>query len=132
MNRLPASTEFGPGPAEYLFGSFRLTRQGQTLYRDERIVKLGGRARHILSILVERAGEIIDKREILDLVWPDTTVLEANLTVHIAALRQALGDSRDGGGFIINVPGRGYRFVAGVIPIAGAAPIRDLDGPAPG
>ena len=95
-------------------------------------MKLGGRARHILSILVERAGDIVDKREILDSVWPGTTVLEANLTVHIAALRQALGDSRDGAGFIINVPGRGYKFVADIVPIAAATPGREAEGPTAG
>ena len=48
------------------------------------------------------------------LVWPNTFVEPANLTVHIAALRRSLGDGRDGNRFLINIPGRGYRFVAPV------------------
>lgn len=47
-------------------------------------------------------------------VWPNTFVEPANLTVHIAALRRALGDGRGGNRFLINIPGRGYRFVAPV------------------
>lgn len=131
MNRRLAFSDID-APAEYLFGPFRLICLGQTLYRDGRPVKLGSRARHILSILVERAGEVVDKREILDLVWPDTTVIEANLTVHIAALRQALGDGRDGAGAIMNVPGRGYSFIAEVVPVANGSLAREADDPASG
>jgi DNA-binding winged helix-turn-helix (wHTH) protein len=47
-------------------------------------------------------------------VWPNTFVEPTNLTVHIAALRRALGNGRDGNRFLINIPGRGYRFVAPV------------------
>lgn len=45
-------------------------------------------------------------------VWPDTFVEEGNLRVHLAVLRKALGDGRDGARYIVNVPGRGYQFVA--------------------
>lgn len=131
MNRFLSSPAIA-APAEYLFGPFRLICLGQTLYRNGHRVKLGSRARHILSILVERAGEIVDKREILDLVWPDTTVIEANLTVHIAALRQALGDGRDGAGVITTIAGRGYSFIADVVPVANGSSAREADDPAPG
>jgi DNA-binding winged helix-turn-helix (wHTH) protein len=48
----------------------------------------------------------------MDRVWPNIFVEPANLTVHISALRRTLRDGRDGNRFIINVPGRGYAFVA--------------------
>ncbi|MHB8284992.1 MAG: winged helix-turn-helix domain-containing protein, partial [Caulobacteraceae bacterium] len=75
-------------------------------------VRLGSRARQILTILVARAGEVVPRNEIVASVWPHTTVVDNNLTVNIAALRQALGDGQDGAQYIVNVPGRGYRFVA--------------------
>ncbi|WP_456815210.1 winged helix-turn-helix domain-containing protein [Bradyrhizobium sp. USDA 4529] len=63
---------------------------------------------------MERAGELVGKSELVDLVWPDTVVVEANLTVHVAALRRALGEGHGRSRYIVNVPGRGYRFVAPV------------------
>jgi DNA-binding winged helix-turn-helix (wHTH) protein len=51
---------------------------------------------------------------LMALVWPNTHVAPCNLSVHIAALRRILGDGRDGKRFVINIPGRGYRFVADV------------------
>ena len=68
----------------------------------------------ILIALIQRSGELVSKRELISLVWPDTAVVDANLTVHIAALRRALGDGQGDSRYIVNIPGRGYRFVAGV------------------
>src|SRR5262249_45198899 len=68
----------------------------------------------ILIVLLERPGELISKQELMARVWPDVFVGPANLTVHISALRRALRDGRDGNRFIINIPGRGYKFVASV------------------
>ena len=51
----------------------------------------------------------------MDRVWPNVFVEPANLTVHISALRRTLRDGRDGNRFIINIPGRGYKFVASVV-----------------
>ena len=66
---------------------------------------------HILIVLLERPGELITKQELMARVWPDLVVQPANLSVHIAALRRALRDGRDGNRFIINIHGRGYCFV---------------------
>ncbi|WFU45686.1 winged helix-turn-helix domain-containing protein (plasmid) [Bradyrhizobium sp. CB82] len=68
----------------------------------------------ILIALLDRPGELITKRELMRTVWPDISVVEANLTVHVAALRRALGDGQAGSRYILNVSGRGYRFVAPV------------------
>jgi DNA-binding winged helix-turn-helix (wHTH) protein len=54
------------------------------------------------------------KQELMARVWPKLFVEPANLTVHISALRRTLRDGREGNRFIINIPGRGYRFVASI------------------
>jgi predicted ATPase/DNA-binding winged helix-turn-helix (wHTH) protein len=113
---LPARLET-PDTADIEFGPFLLTGHGGSLYRHGEPVRLGSRARHILLVLLASAGEVVSKRAIIEAVWPDTTVVDNNLTVHIAALRQALDDGRNGEHYIVNVPGRGYRFVASVRPI---------------
>jgi DNA-binding winged helix-turn-helix (wHTH) protein len=77
-------------------------------------VRLGSRALEILVVLLERPGELVSKQELMGRVWPNIFVEPANLTVHISALRRTLRDGRDGNRFIINVPGRGYIFVAPV------------------
>jgi DNA-binding winged helix-turn-helix (wHTH) protein len=62
--------------------------------------------------LVEHAGEIVKKRELMAKVWPDTIVEDGTLRVHIAALRKALRDGQEGMRYVENVTGHGYRFVA--------------------
>jgi len=92
------------------FGQFRLHPARRVLVEDDRAVHLGNRALDILLLLVERAGEFVTNDEIFARVWPRTVVVEQNLRVHIAALRKALGDGRDGARYIVNVPNRGYQF----------------------
>jgi predicted ATPase/DNA-binding winged helix-turn-helix (wHTH) protein len=97
---------------EVAFGSFRLYPQQRLLLRADTPVPLGSRARELLVVLVERAGEIVRKRELMAKVWPDTIVEEGTLRVHIAALRKALRDGQEGMRYVENVTGHGYRFVA--------------------
>ena len=78
------------------FGPFHLFPAQQILLEADKPVRLGSRALEILGALVERPGEMVSKRELVARVWPHTVVEEANLKVHIAALRKALGDGRDG------------------------------------
>jgi predicted ATPase len=101
------------------FGPFRLLATERQLKKGHETLQLGGRAFDTLIALVERAGEIVTQGELIARVWPDVTVEEANLRVHIANLRKALGDGREGARYIVTVPGRGYCFVA---PITAAAP----------
>ena len=96
------------------FGSFRLLPLQRLLLEGSKSLHLGSRALDILIALVERPGELVSKDELMARVWPNTFVEPANLTVHIAALRRALRDGRDGNRFLINIPGRGYRFVASI------------------
>jgi len=96
------------------FGPFRLLPTQQLLLHEDVPVPLGSRAMDILIALVERAGELVTKEELMARVWPNTFVAPANVPVQLCALRRALGDGRDGNRFVINIPGRGYRFVAPV------------------
>ena len=96
------------------FGSFRLLPAQQLLMEGDTPVRLGSRALEILIALVERAGELVSKSELLSRVWPGTFVDENTLRVQIAGLRKALGDGQPGRRYVTNIPGRGYRFVAPV------------------
>ena len=106
----------------FAFGAFRLMPAARTLLKDDRPVRLGSRALDLLVALVERAGDIVSKDQLIASTWPETHVDEASLRVHIAALRKVLGDGRDGARFITNVPGRGYAFVAPLVRTEGAEP----------
>ena len=96
------------------FGTFRLSRARKLLMDGSGQVQLGSRALDLLTVLAERPGEVITKEELTALVWPDTVVEESSLRVHVAALRKALADGKAGARFVINIPGRGYSFVAPV------------------
>jgi predicted ATPase/DNA-binding winged helix-turn-helix (wHTH) protein len=98
--------------AVFRFAGFQLVPARELLLDGDKPVRIGSRALRILSVLVERAGEVVGKTELFELVWPDTFVEEGNLKVHIAALRRILGDAD--GRYIANIPGRGYRFIAEV------------------
>jgi len=93
------------------FASFRLFPVQRLLLESQKPLRIGSRALDILIALVERPGELVSKEELMARVWPNTFVEPANLTVHIAALRRILCDGRGGNRFLINIPGRGYRFV---------------------
>ncbi|MHB0768946.1 ATP-binding protein [Bradyrhizobium sp. 5.13L] len=95
-----------------LFGPFSL--RSRLLEKDGAPVKLGSRAMDILRLLVSRAGEVVPKNEILSYAWSGLSVEEISLRVHVAELRKALGDGKDGARYITNIPGRGYCFVAPV------------------
>jgi len=103
-----------PAAREIAFGPFHLRPTQFLLLEGDKPVRLGSRALQILVVLLERPGELVSKQELMDRVWPNTLVEPANLTVHISALRRTLRDGRNGNRFIINVPGRGYSFVAPV------------------
>src|SRR3954454_15091898 len=104
----------GATPTEISFGPFRLLRTQFLLLEGDKPVRLGSRALEILIALLERHGELVSKQDLMARVWPNVFVEPANLTVHMSALRRALRDGQDGHRFIINIPGRGYCFVASV------------------
>jgi DNA-binding winged helix-turn-helix (wHTH) protein len=96
------------------FGPFRLLSTQFLLLEGDKPVPLGSRALELLIALLERRGELVSKQDLMARVWPNVFVEPANLTVHMSALRRALRDGQDGRRFIVNIPGRGYRFVASV------------------
>jgi DNA-binding winged helix-turn-helix (wHTH) protein len=101
------------------FEEFRLDRQGEGLSRRDETgafvpLSLGPRALDVLSVLVERAGELVTKEEIMAAVWRRSVVENANLTVQIAALRRILDQGRPEGSCIQTVAARGYRFIVPV------------------
>jgi predicted ATPase/DNA-binding winged helix-turn-helix (wHTH) protein len=98
----------------FSFGPFSLFAAERLLKKADEPIPLGGRALDVLIALVERAGEVVAHKELISSVWPDVTVEGANLRAHIAALRKALGDGRDGARYVTNISGRGYCFVAPV------------------
>jgi predicted ATPase/DNA-binding winged helix-turn-helix (wHTH) protein len=117
-----------PGSDGLAFGPFRLYPERKLLLDGDRPVRLGSRALDLLIALVGSRGELVGKDDLVRRVWPDTFVEEGNLRVHLAVLRKALGDGRDGARYIVNVPGRGYQFVAPVTRIA-AGPEAISDAP---
>jgi len=104
----------GSAEALILFGPFRMLPKQRLLMQADKPVHLGSRAFDVLIALLERPGELVSKEELMARVWPNTFVGPANLAMHISALRRALGDGRDGNRYVVNIPGRGYRFVAPV------------------
>jgi DNA-binding winged helix-turn-helix (wHTH) protein len=99
---------------EVSFGPFRLLPSQFLLLEGDKPVHLGSRALEILIVLLEHPGALVSKRDLMARVWPDVFVEPANLTVHMSALRRTLRDGQDGNRLIINIPGRGYKFVASV------------------
>jgi TolB-like protein/DNA-binding winged helix-turn-helix (wHTH) protein/Flp pilus assembly protein TadD len=98
----------------YGFGSYRLDAVERVLLRDGQPVTLPPKDLETLLVLVERAGHIVEKEELLEKVWPGVFVEEGNLARHIFNLRQVLGENPDGRKYIETIPKRGYRFVAAV------------------
>jgi predicted ATPase/DNA-binding winged helix-turn-helix (wHTH) protein len=103
-------------PGMFAFGPFRMSVTQRLIERSGEPLQLGGRALDILIALVERAGDVVSQRELIDLVWPNVSVDDGNLRYHVATLRRALYDGVNGARYIINVPGRGYCFVSPVAP----------------
>ncbi|QJI38516.1 ATP-binding protein [Pseudomonas sp. ADAK13] len=97
---------------EVRFGPFTFYPQQRLVCEEGRPLPLGGRALDILAVLVEQAGQFVSKADLITRVWPSSVVEENNLRVHIAALRRALADGQGGRRYIVNLPLRGYCFVA--------------------
>ena len=98
----------------YEFGPFRLDKAERRLLRAGEPVQLTPKAFDILLLLVQNPGRLLDKGEILEAVWPNVFVEEANLTQYVFTLRKALGEQPGGEQYIETVPKKGYRFTARV------------------
>src|ERR1700755_2303445 len=87
------------------FGTFELRPHQRRLLKDGATISLRPRAFDLLVALVDRAGHLVTKDELLERVWPKTVVEEAALHVQVSALRKVVGS-----GAITTVSGRGYQF----------------------
>ncbi len=110
MNRLPA--------AAYVFGQFRLSEEGTLLARNGVAIALAPKVLQTLLVLVQRAGAVVRKEDLLKAVWPDSFVEDTGLTRNISLLRQALGDEDQR--VIVTVARIGYRFAAPVTRVSEA------------
>jgi predicted ATPase/DNA-binding winged helix-turn-helix (wHTH) protein len=110
------------------FLPFLLSAERKLLLENNQPVRLGSRALEILIVLVQNAGRVVTKDEIMAAVWPNIFVEDANLRVHISALRRALGDGQASRRFITNIPGRGYCFVAPIKEATDAVTLQTLPG----
>jgi TolB-like protein len=115
---MPASSDI------YLFADFRFDRVGGGLFRRDDYgafapVTIGSRALDLLTVLIERRGDVVSKEEIVAAVWPKMAVNEGNLFVQISTLRAILDGEQSGQSCIQTVAGRGYRFITPVTRCAG-------------
>lgn len=94
------------------FGPFVLVPRERLLTKDGARVELSARAYDILVTLLSRPNEVVSKNDLIAEVWPGLNVEEGALRFHVAGLRKALGDGKDGARYISTLSGRGYSFVA--------------------
>jgi DNA-binding winged helix-turn-helix (wHTH) protein/TolB-like protein len=98
----------------YEFGAFRLEPAERRLLRGDEPVPLTPKCFDLLVIFVENSGHLLGKEELLERLWPEQFVEEANLSFNVSTLRKALGEGHNGEHFIETVPKKGFRFVAHV------------------
>ena len=96
----------------YEFGEFRFDGDRRRLLRGDKLVALSPKAIDLLNIFVLNPGKVLERTALMEALWADTIVEDANLTVAISHLRKALGESRDSAEYIETIPRVGYRFVA--------------------
>jgi Tol biopolymer transport system component/DNA-binding winged helix-turn-helix (wHTH) protein len=99
------------------FGPFKIDTLNRQLLRDGEVVPLKAKAVDTLLLLIESNGDVVEKNDLMQALWPESFVEEANLTQNIYTLRKALG-----GDYIETIPRRGYRFTAPVKEPANGAP----------
>ena len=112
------------------FDGFRLDSGKRILFRqDGEAVRLMPKAYETLLYLVQNAGRVVEKDELMDSVWAGTVVEENNLNQNISLLRGVFGEKRGENRYIATIPGRGYEFVAAVTRVEASQ--RSLETPSP-
>src|SRR5713226_7524175 len=111
----------------YTFGRFQLDVGRRRLFDAGEPVTVAPKVLDTLIVLVEHAGQVAEKDELIQQVWPDTFVEEANLTQNVFTLRKLLGDLPDQPEYIATIPRRGYRFVAPVKLVASDADVSAVE-----
>jgi TolB-like protein/DNA-binding winged helix-turn-helix (wHTH) protein/cytochrome c-type biogenesis protein CcmH/NrfG len=110
----------------YRFGGFHLDVRDRRLARDEEVIRLEPKSFDVLCCLLENAGRLVSKQDLVAKVWSRTYVSDNSLTRCIHQVRAALGDDADRPDFIETVPGSGYRFIADVDVSTGSGPDDEL------
>jgi len=98
----------------YQFGPYRIDAGERLLHRGQELISLPPKALDTLLVLLDSAGRMVDKGDLMKAIWPDTFVEEGALTRNISLLRKALDDAGDEPRYIETIPKRGYRFIAPV------------------
>jgi len=99
----------------YAFGPFRYDATQRLLFRGGELMPLAPKALETLHVLLERRGSVVEKSELMKLVWPDANVEEVGLARNISLLRKALEDDSEERPYIETIPKRGYRFAGGTV-----------------
>src|SRR6266403_2170142 len=95
------------------FGNFEVDLRSGELRKSGSKLKLTGQPFQVLTILLERPGEVVTREELQKRLWPDTFVdVDHNLNSAINKIREVLGDSAESPRFVETLPRRGYRFIA--------------------
>jgi len=113
------ATMANPNDNLYEFDHFRLDLSEKMLTKDGATVPLTPKAFDTLALLVEKSGRLVEKDELMNHLWPDTSVEENSLSQNIYLVRKALGEESRGPRYIETVPRRGYRFAAPVKRVSG-------------
>jgi DNA-binding winged helix-turn-helix (wHTH) protein len=112
---LQRSEELAVQHTVYVFDGFQLDVTRRKLVSTGGLVQpLNSRAMEALLVLVQNAGELVEKRRLMQTVWPNAVVEDNNLNQCVLAIRKALGETAGSNRYIMTVPGRGYRFVTPV------------------
>jgi DNA-binding winged helix-turn-helix (wHTH) protein len=127
---MPADRPLNPSPVVHRFGPFRFNGTLRRLYKDDEPIALTPKAAETLLALLERADRVVEKDELLRVVWGDVFVGEDTLAQNISTLRRALGDDAGRPQFIATMPRRGYRFVAPVTTLQKEADSSERETPA--
>src|SRR5215203_5151446 len=97
--------------AQLLFGPFRLDPQKKQLWRGDTMLELRSMAVSVLQVLVEHAGEVLAKEQLLRIVWKGY-ISPTVLKVCISEIREALEDEKTAPRYIETVGRAGYRFIS--------------------
>lgn len=98
----------------YRFDGFEADTNSRSLSHEGRSITLTPKVFEMLHVFLRRPGEVLEKDDLMSILWPDSYVEEANLAQNVAVLRKALGENSRHPKYILTVPGRGYRFIGNV------------------
>src|SRR2546422_4049459 len=98
-------------------GMLRLALDGEQLWREAEALRLRPKSFAVLRYLVQHAGRVVRKEELVRAIWPDTAISDGVLAVCMNELRQALGDAVRAPEYVETVPRRGYRWIGPLLTV---------------